>query len=264
MQDVRHSLASGGAHSARHAYEIFAPIYDRFNATNNYELWLGDVLLPELEKHGLRRGRVLDVGCGTGRAFEPMLERGWEVVGCDLTPAMLEQAQGKFGDRVPLVVADIRELPAFGEFDLVWALNDVVNYLVEDGDIGRALAGMRGNLAPDGLLLFDADTLALLEASYASGDDEGMSVGEWRWVGQAERVEPGGVFEALVQGGDLQPHVHRVRHYPQSEVRAALASAGLECLAALGQREVDGRVVLDDAVDERRDHRAVYIARPLQ
>lgn len=263
MQDRRQSPVPGNLveHSADRAYEIFAPIYDEFNATNDYELWLGQVLLPELEKHGLRKGRVLDVGCGTGRAFEPMLRRGWEIVGCDLTPAMLEEARRKFGDQIPLVAADIRELPVFGEFDLVWALNDVINYLVDDGDLERALTGMHANLAPGGLALFDADTLALFEASYASGDDEGMSVGEWRWVGQADRVEPGGVFEALVRGGDIEPHVHRVRHYPQGEILEAMVAAGLECLAALGQREVEGKIVLEDPPDEERDSRTIYIAR---
>jgi SAM-dependent methyltransferase len=265
-QGHRQSPVSGSpaGRTAEQAYEIFAPIYDEFNATNNYELWLGEVLLPELAKHGLKRGRALDVGCGTGRAFEPLLSRGWEVVGCDLTPAMLAEARRKFGDSVPLEVADIRELPVFGEFELVWALNDVINYLVDEGDLVRALTGMRANLAPGGLLLFDADTLSLFEASYASGDDEGMSVGEWRWVGQADQVEPGGVFEALVHGGDIEPHIHRVRHYPQVEILGAMAAAGLECLAALGQREVGEKIVLEPGPDEERDHRTIYIARLLQ
>ena len=72
-----------------------------------------------------------------------MLRRGWEILGCDLTPAMLAEARAKFGDAVPLETADIRELPVFGEFELVWALNDVINYLVGDGDLERALKGMR-------------------------------------------------------------------------------------------------------------------------
>jgi SAM-dependent methyltransferase len=248
-------------HSAEQAYEIFAPFYDEFTATNNYELWLGEVLLPELAKHGLKTGRVLDVGCGTGRAFGPMLRRGWEVVGCDLSPAMLEQARGKFGDSVPLVAADSRELPALGEFDLVWALNDVLNYLVEDGDLERALAGMRANLAPGGLILFDADTLGLFEARYARGNPEGISVGEWRWVGQSDRVESGGVFEARVHGGELESHLHRVRHHPQGEILAALAATDLECLAALGQREEGQRILLEEPPDEQRDQRTIFIAR---
>jgi SAM-dependent methyltransferase len=245
---------------ARLAYEAFAPIYDDFNHLNDYEMWFG-ALLPELERRGLNQGRLLDVGCGTGRAFGPMLRRGWEVVGCDLTPAMLEQARGKFGAAVPLEVADIRELPVFGEFELVWALNDVINYLLGDDDLERALAGMRANLAPGGLVLFDADTLSLFESSFASGDDDGMSVGEWRWVGQEDSVESGGTFTAEVSGGSVKPHLHRERHWTAEQVRAAMEAAGLEMLAALGQREVDVKVVLEQPPDEERHYKVIYIGR---
>jgi SAM-dependent methyltransferase len=50
------------------AYEAIAPIYDEFCAANDYEMWTG-VLLSALSKHGLEQGRLLDIGCGTGRAL---------------------------------------------------------------------------------------------------------------------------------------------------------------------------------------------------
>jgi SAM-dependent methyltransferase len=249
-------------HAADRAYAAIAPIYDELTGANNYEMWLGEKLLPELAKHGLETGRVLDVGCGTGRAFEPMLSRGWELFGCDLTAAMLAQARRKFGDRIPLEVADARALPRFGEFELVWALSDVVNYLVEDGDLELALVGMRKNLARGGLILFDANSFGSFESNFAAAEVEEMSVDEWRWIGQADRVEPGGTFPALVHGRGIGPQLHLQRHYPEEDVRASLKAARLECLAALGQREVgDGQVVLTESPDELRDHKIVYIAR---
>ena len=248
---------------ARSAYDRLAPIYDDFNAANDYEMWFG-VLLPELEKHGLGKpGRLLDVGCGTGRAFPPMLRRGWEIQGCDLSPGMLEEARSKFGDGVPLAVADLRELPTFGEFELVWALNDVVNYLTEDGDLERALTAMGANLAPGGLMLFDTNTLGLFDSHFGDdGDGENeMSVGEWHWRGISTAIEPGGAFEAQISGNGVETHEHRQRHHPVERVRDAIAAAGLVHLTSLGQREADGKILLADPPDERRDHKIVHIAR---
>lgn len=243
------------------AYDRFAPIYDEFNAANDYEMWFG-LLLPELEKRGLgKAGRLLDAGCGTGRAFAPMLRRGWEIQGCDLSPGMIEEARRKFGDAVPLAVADLTELPVFGEFDLVWALNDVVNYLTGDGDLVRALEGMRANLAPAGLVLFDANTLALFNSHFTGEGENEMSVGEWRWRGLTAAAEPGGAFEAEISGNGVETHAHRQRHYPAEQVRDAIAAAGLVHLASLGQREAGDKVVLTDPVDEKRDHKTIHIAR---
>lgn len=245
--------------SAALAYNWFAPFYDAFNFRNDYEMWVG-VLLPELEKHGLREGRLLDIGCGTGRAFEPMLRRGWEIRGCDVSSGMLAQARRKFGDAVPLDQVDVRELPVIGEFELVWALNDVVNYLIGDGDLERALAGMRANLAPGGLVLFDSNTLGLFEASFARGGSDEMSVGDWSWRGLSDEIEPGGTYEAQISGDGAETHVHRERHYPVEQVKAALAAAGLRSLAVLGQQEVDSRIELVEPPDERRDHKIIHVA----
>jgi SAM-dependent methyltransferase len=243
------------------AYDRFAPIYDEFNAANDYEMWFG-ALLPELEKRGLgKTGRLLDVGCGTGRAFPPMLRRGWAIQGSDLSPGMLEEARSKFGDAVPLAAADLRELPTFGEFDLVWALNDVINYLTEDGDLERALAGMRANLAPDGLILFDGNTLALFDSHFGGDGEHEMSVGQWHWQGLSTAVEPGGTFVAQISGDGIETHEHRQRHHPLEQVREAIAAAGLEHLASLGQQEIDGQVLLTDPADEQRDYKVIHIAR---
>ncbi|HET9198178.1 MAG TPA: methyltransferase domain-containing protein [Solirubrobacterales bacterium] len=238
-------------------YDAVAPIYDEFTEINDYEMWF-DALLAEGERHGLRRGRALDVGCGTGRAFGPLLRRGWLVQGCDLSPGMLEQARRKVDASVRLDNADIRELPRFGEFDLVLALNDVINYLTADGDLERAFGRVRANLAPSGLFVFDSNTLSLFEEYFATGYAEGMSHGRWQWSGLTDRVQPGGIYEARLAGDGVETHIHRERHHPIADVKAALGAAGLKCLAVLGQQEKGDRIALLDPPDESRDLKLIY------
>lgn len=243
-------------------YEEFARIYDDFNHQNNYEMWLGRKLLPELEKRGLRQGRALDVGCGTGRAFEPLLKRGWEVHGCDLSPAMLERAREQFGGRVELEVADMRELPVFGEFELVLAMNDAVNYLLGDGELERALRAIRPNLAPDGLLLFDTNSRLMCRIAYEEAEDEVVKDGRsWRWTALG-RDEPAPIFRSRIEGDGIEPILNEERYFRIDEVEAALESAGYECLVVLGQREEGTEVVLRDPPDDDADHKIVYIGRP--
>ncbi|HEU5252718.1 MAG TPA: class I SAM-dependent methyltransferase [Solirubrobacterales bacterium] len=255
--------------SAQEAYDRLAPVYDEFTSANNYELWLGEVLLPELEKHGLQRGSALDIGCGTGRAFEPLLDRGWQVVGCDGSAGMLARAAEKFGERVQLVHADARELEAIaptpdsavGEgFQLVLLLNEVVNYLTEDGDLERAFAGVRRNLSPDGLVVFDANTLLWFRESFASGKSEEMSARGWDWHGLSNKVERGVIYEARLSGQDVKPNIHRQRHWAPEEVEEALRAVGLRPLVALGQREENWQVIIDDRIDESRDSKTIHIA----
>lgn len=252
-----------GENSVLEAYEAFAPVYNEFNHLNDYEMWIGRCLLPELEKHGLRKGRVLDVGCGTGRAFAPLLRRGWEVRGCDLSPAMLERAKGEAGDEVELSVADLRELPVFGEFELVIALNDPVNYLMGDEDLERAFSGIRANLAEGGLTIFDCNSWSTYMSTYSTEVRDVEYKGRhWIWRGVGEIGGDPAMFESRIEGDGLEePISHQERFRNEEEIRAAMAAARLECLAVLGMEEVGSEVVLSEPPEDERHYKIVYIGR---
>jgi SAM-dependent methyltransferase len=255
---------------ARVAYDRFAPVYDEWNSQNDYEMWLGEVLLPELGKHGLRKGWALDVGCGTGRAFPPLLARGWRVIGCDVSSGMIAEARRKFGSQVELLNEDARSLPSLarlsntapgGGFDLILLLNDIVNYAIEIDELNDLLIGLRQNLRSDrGLVCFDANTLRLFREDYAAGVLDQRGAQRWAWRGMTDEIRSGGVFEARLSGGGIEAHRHRERHWPPEQLESALAKAGLRALAGLGQREEAGRVLLSDRPDEERDRKIVYIA----
>src|SRR6185369_2545917 len=108
---------------ARVAYDAFARDYDDFTAHHDYEAWMTDLEAFALDA-GLRGMRLLDVACGTGKSFGPLLERGYAVTACDLSPAMLALASAKAGGRAELSVQDMRALPALGTFDLITCLDD--------------------------------------------------------------------------------------------------------------------------------------------
>jgi|SRR6188474_214936 len=244
-----------------------APVYDDFTAHHDCEGWISD-LLEALHKRGLRGRRMLDVGCGTGKSFMPMLTRGWRVTACDISPAMLELAAEKAGDRARLEVADMLDLPRFGEFDLVWALDDAINYLLSPEELEQALRGMRANLAPTGLLLFDVNELTVYRTFFAGVEVVERGGMRLVWRGQAEAdVAPGSICESRLEvldehgkeeAGKAPALTHRQRHFPEAEVLAALERAGLECLDVYGHG-LDG--IPAQPLDAANHTKAVYVAR---
>ncbi len=246
-----------GGNWAQRTYEAMAPVYDDFTGHYESEAWIAD-LVKILERHALTGKRLLDVGCGTGTSFMPMLAQGWEVTGCDISPAMLELAREKAGEKVQLAVADMLELPDFGEFDLVWALDDAINYLLSPEELARALAGMRANLAPTGLLLFDVNELQAYRTFFAETtvvEREGREL-IWRGLASAD-VPPGSICESEMEVAPGEVLTHRQRHFPEAEVRAALAQAGLECLDVFGHG-LDG---IPTQPLEPTHTKAIYVAR---
>lgn len=259
--------AGTGGEWAERTYEAMAPVYDDFTAHHDYEGWITD-LLKALDRHGLQGKRLLDVGCGTGKSFMPMLPRGWEVTGCDISPAMLALARAKAGEAVRLEVADMLELPRFGEFDLIWALDDAINYLLSPEELESALAAMRANLAPAGLLLFDVNELLAYRTFFAETEVVERDGRRLVWNGLAAKdVAPGSICESRLEvlSGEAGPdaggapvHTHRQRHFPEADVLAALEGAGLECLDVYGIY-TDG--ILKQPLDDTIHTKAIYIAR---
>jgi ubiquinone/menaquinone biosynthesis C-methylase UbiE len=94
---------------------------------------------------GLREGdRVLDAGCGTGRALPPLraaVGPSGVVLGADLTPAMLEAAVRAGRDAEgQLLLADVAALPLRPEsLDAVFAAG-LIAHLPEPGENLRELA----------------------------------------------------------------------------------------------------------------------------
>ncbi len=262
---VTASTDTGGDWAER-TYEAMAPVYDDFTAHHDYEGWLAD-LLKALEQHGLQGNRLLDVGCGTGKSFMPMLPRGWEVTGCDISAAMLDLAREK-AEAVRLELANMLELPRFGEFDLIWALDDAINYLLSPAELERALAGMRANLAPTGLLLFDVNELLAYRTFFAETEVVERGGRRLVWNGLAAKdVAPGSICESRLEvladdgaaeSGGAPVLTHRQRHFPEAEVLAALKGAGLECVDVYGMY-IDG--ILKQPLDDTIHTKAIYIAR---
>ncbi len=98
--------------------------------------------------------RVLDLGCGTGFSTSMLRERGYDVVGADLSTLFLRQ--GGQHERVDLVAADAESLPfPSASFQAVVSFE----FIEHVADVPAVLSESIRVLAPRGILLFHSPNL---------------------------------------------------------------------------------------------------------
>lgn len=247
------------------SYDRMARWYDAFTHNHDYVLW-HSALIPALERSGLRGHRLLDVGCGTGKSFLPLASNSsWRITASELSPKMAAIARQK-APHVPVHVADLRAFPTLGEFDVVWALSDVLNYMQDGSELSEALSGMARNLGPGGLILFDLNTLHTYRTFYAETEAELIDGALLTWRGTAPPDMDAGelataFFEVAGPATPASLHIsvpHTQRHFPVPEVIEAIDAAGLECVASFGQ---GFDAVLHDELNEAVHTKFVFIAR---
>lgn len=243
-------------------YDVVAPAYDLLADGYDHRAWL--LAIERLAReHGLAGRRALDVACGTGRSLAALLAMGFDGMGCDASLGMVAVARTKLGADICIEVADMRELPTYGSFDLITCLDDAVNHLTSPHEVTRTLAAMGRNLAPHGLLAFDVNTLAAYRrpADRVVADDRRLVL----WHGAPARMHtPGGC--ARVTMDVLRRDLHNRwdgmrtswshRHYPLSSIPALVKSAGLAVKAIRGQSR-GGR--LEPRASENRYPKALVL-----
>ncbi|HEY6460074.1 MAG TPA: methyltransferase domain-containing protein, partial [Polyangiaceae bacterium] len=104
-----------------------------------------------------RGGAMLDLGCGTGRHAIELARRGYEVVGFDLSLAMLARAGDEAQDReakLNFVQGDMREMTFDEQFDGVYCWNTSFGYFEEDKNAG-VVDRIHTSLRAGGLFLLD-------------------------------------------------------------------------------------------------------------
>lgn len=244
---------------ARTTYDAFAPFYDTFNGRYRYREWTGVLLAAALDA-GLEPGdspTLLDVACGTGLSAIPMAERGWAVTACDISVEMINMARLKCIPQTRFAEADMRALPRFGAFQLAWAVNDAINYLLSSDELTAAIAGLAQNTEPNGVIVFDVNTAATYSQFFDGELVVESAGGPIVWRGRptvgCREIHEAEVFDA--NGGS---HVHRQRHFTEIEVVEAFRHAGVDLLAVKGETEGD----LVNGLDESVHTKAVYVGRP--
>jgi len=222
-------------------FGAIADVYDHLVDWAPYGLWIAD-LEPRLRRAGLSRGgRLLDAACGTGLSTLPWLERGYRVVGADVSEGMLARCRRRVeaaGHRAELLRRDLLHLDPGRTFDAVVCIHSGLDYILDDGDLAAAFRSMRGCLEPGGLLAFDKclDEPEFYRRDY--GERRNLPGGHvefrYHWDRAARLMEQRLTLVRATEGRPARTEVlFRLRSTPPNLLVAMVEAAGFEMVEPL-------------------------------
>ena len=173
------------------AYTDFAAVYDTFMDETPYEVW-GTFVAGLIEKYGIskpvrsgtgqgkelteeydtaedseqaldeEKNLIVELGCGTGSFTQQLYKLGYDIMGIDLSPDMLNLARMKSqeeGFNIMYLEQDMRELDLYCTAGTIVSVCDSINYVLEDQEVIDTFKLVNNFLYPGGLFIFDFNTL---------------------------------------------------------------------------------------------------------
>jgi ubiquinone/menaquinone biosynthesis C-methylase UbiE len=152
------------AHAARYEAKFARPLVDQIKRREEEDI------LSFLFEHLPQRGRLLELGCGTGLFTLPVARRGYAVTASDVSSGMLAETERKLQDsgldNVALVTADCDSEDGFPSemsgFDGVFGIG-LLEYITAPD---RLFARVFRMLKPGGVAILTAPTVSFSGFGY--------------------------------------------------------------------------------------------------
>ena len=226
------------------AYEYLAGCYDRFTADVPYAAW-ADYLEKHFARSKLPIHTVLDLACGTGSLTCELAERGYEMIGADLSEEMLAQAAEKARNisGIPPIFLHqaMEELDLYGTIDACVCCLDSVNYVTRPKKLARAFQRVHTFLMPGGLFLFDINTPDKLQGLdgqlFMDEDEDACCIWRAEYSPRRRICTYGFDLFCREENGlwDRMEEVHEEYAYEPEELEDMLRQAGFRQIKQYGE-----------------------------
>ena len=155
MKTLKHTAAKASYYNTR------AECYDEFNENNSRTM---NALLEKILKE-YNVSSALDLTCGTGYQVFCLKEKGFEVVGSDISRSMFKIAKQKAKLKqlkIKFLESDCRTVYA-GQFDAAITIFNAIGHLTRE-DFTLTIQNINRNLNLGGLYIFDIFNLDYLKS----------------------------------------------------------------------------------------------------
>ena len=154
-------------------YNMLAKYYDLLMKETDYDAIFSSVknCLDSYGDGDIKS--VADIGCGTGKISIELSKAGYEVIGVDISPDMLAEAEKntrEAGQKIQYICQDMTELNLGCLVDACVCCLDGINYLSSSKKLISCFRDVKKSLRPGGLFVFDLNTPTKFEKVYAEND----------------------------------------------------------------------------------------------
>ena len=222
------------------SYQSFAQVYDTFMDNIDYDGWSA-YLIGLLREYGICDGLVLELGCGTGSMTERLAMAGYDMIGLDLSPDMLEIAMEKkdaSGLNILYLLQDMREFELYGTVRAIVSVCDSMKYILDEEDLLQVFRLVNNYLDPGGMFIFDLNTTKkyrdMGETTIAENRDEASFIWE-NYFDEEEKINEYDLtlFIRDEEDGrfDRFEEFHEQRAYSLTEIGELIRESGMELIA---------------------------------
>ena len=225
------------------AYSDFAAVYDELMDNIPYDEWF-IYLKALLQEYKIHNGIIVELGCGTGTLTELLASAGYDMIGIDNAPSMLDIANAKKqvnASSTLYLCQDMREFELFGTVAAIVSLCDSINYITNLDELLTVFKLVNNYLDTDGIFIFDfhpkyyykeivadatiaedRDNISFIWDNYYDDDSDINELALSLFIQDTEDETIYRKYEEL----------HEQRGYTLSEIKELVEKSGLILLAA--------------------------------
>lgn len=155
-------------------YASLAPVYDALNGDVDYVKWADFVEKNLRDNFNGRVEYILDLGCGTGSMTLELAKRGYDMIGVDISPEMLNVAENRAEkdgvDGILWLCQDMTEFELYGTVEATVCCLDGINHLLDRTEVEACFSLVKNYSVPDGIFIFDINSQYKFENIYGQND----------------------------------------------------------------------------------------------
>lgn len=164
----------------------------------------------EFTQRYIKKGKILELACGSGEITLAMSHSGYKVEASDLSGEMIKAARIKEGaETVHFFEADMRSFHLGKHYDGIVCYCDSINYLVTEEEVNAMMDCVDEHLCSGGWFLFDTHSLDRLEEFSEEYIEEGvLDEVQYQWTIQSDDSFIHHHFTFWFENGHLEQEMH--------------------------------------------------------